>query len=317
MKRQKRHQNAIVAGKTTLTLTILLMGLLLVLPAYAGPQDRGNQPDRPDPGKKYGKEANPGQIFKETRGRSALHSRGMEMRQLRGRAAGKAVSTLPGAKAISRNDWKNMEKIPKTGLFLIDLDHVPPGLEKDLEENGYKLAKDGTLTKNGNPVALFVVGETYHVKPSGPPTDKRGGEGLAERAVDVLFQLAHSVDSLITTDVEAASPFPWRCFSWSFRWEYDGGFCREYKAWSRAYAWGPGSDGACANPKPLTRIEYISTYVNNSGRTDWDYHYNADQSHSYAKWDIGCFWPAHGSGSGYHYAYWRDGSAWAYRTWSW
>lgn len=337
MQRHEQHSYVTVADRThaislrswTAMLAIMLLGAVLVFPAYgssvdasADPQDRPEKPARPEPEGKYGKEANPGTIFKETRGRSSLHSRGLEMRELHGRAAGKPVASLPGAKSIGRSDWQNMTEIPKTGLYLVDLDHIPPGLEEDLKKNDYRLTADGTLTKSGNPVALFVVGETYRVKPqteAGPSADKPSGEGegLAQRASRFLLQLAGSVDSLITSDAEAATPFPWRCFSWSFRWEYDGGFCRDYKAWSSAYSWGPGADGFCADPKPLTRIEYISTYVNNSGRTDWDYHYNADQSHSYAKWDIGCFWPAHGSGSGYHYAYWRDGSAWAYRTWSW
>lgn len=332
-------------GLRTVPLALVLMGAALCQPALAHPGTDPASPEARDirssqggpegKGQEYGPEANPGQIFKETKGRSALHSKGMAMRELHGREAGKPISSMPGAKAISRGRWAEMKEIPKTGLYLVDMDHIPPGLEEDLKSNGYRLAADGTLTKEGNPVALFVHGETFHVKPekdagppegkgnsallrSDPPEDpKRSAAGLADWVGRALSQLAESAQALIVSEAQAAEPFPWRCGSWYFKWEYNGGFCRDYRAWSNAYAWGPGADGACANPKPLTHIEYISTYVNVSGRTDWDYHYNADQSHSYAKWDIGCFWPAHGGGSGYHYAYWRDGSAWMYRTWSW
>lgn len=298
-------------------LALLLTGAALLYPAVARSAE-GPQGPKPE----YGPEANPGQVFKETKGRSALHSKGMVMRELHGREAGKPISAMPGAKAISRDAWGKMKEIPKTGLYLVDLDHVPPGLEEDLKQNGYHLAADGTLTQEGNPVALFVHGETFHVKPekdAGPPSGQGGGAlaGLADWTGRVLSQLAKTAGDLLASEAEAAAPFPWACGSWYFSWQYNGGFCRDYKAWSNAYAWGPGADGACADPKPLTRIEYISTYVDVAGRTDWDYYYYADQSHSYARWDIGCFWPAHGSGSGYHYAYWRDGSAWMYRTWSW
>ncbi len=301
-------QSSMNLRRCSVTLAIVLIAVV-----YA-PASHANSPER-----EFGKEANPEKVFKETGGRSSMKSKGMEVRTLRGRKAGKLVPSLQGAKSVSRRDWQKMEKIPKTGLYLVDLDYVPAGLEDDLKKKGYKLTRGGTLTRDGNPVALFVVGETFRMKlarDAGPPARKDGGrEGTTSRGSQLLGWLISAVD--LASDVEAASPFPWRCGSWSFSWEYDGGFCREYRAWSRAYAWGPGADGYCASPKPLTHIQYISTYVSNSGRTDWDYHFNASMSHSYAKWDIGCFWPAHGSGSGFHYAYWRDGSAWMYRTWSW
>lgn len=315
-----------------------LAGALLLQPAAAGtneelPPGTVQLAQAGPEGKAaaYGPEANPGQVFRQTRGKSALRSQGMSVRKLGGRAAGKPLSALPGAKAISRGAWARMKEIPKTGLYLVDLDHIPAGLEDDLKRNGYRLAPDGTLTRGGNPVALFVHGETFRITPQ---AGGGGGGGallkidplkepvrfaaaLADEAGRELARLANAAASLAISEAKAASPFPWRCGTWYFKWEYNGGFCRDYRAWSHAYSWGPGSDGWCADPKPLTRIEYISTYVAIGGHTDWDYYYNADQSHSYAKWDIGCFWPAHGGASGFHYAYWRDGSAWMYRTWSW
>jgi len=332
-------------GSGALSGTLVLAGAMLVQPALASStitQDtlraqelQVAQAGAQGKGQGLGPEANPGIVFRETRGKSALRSRGMAVRRLGGRAAGKPVSSMPGAKAISRGRWGQMKEIPKTGLFLVDMDFIPPGLEEDLKRNGYRLAPNGTLTRGGKPVALFVHGETYQVKPekdAGKPNGGGGGAllkidplkhpvrfatGLAEEAGSALGQLADAAMSLVIGEAKAASPFPWRCGSWYFKWEYNGGFCRDYRAWSDAYAWGAGPDGACANPKPLTNVQYISTYVSLAGGNDWDYHYNANQSHSYRKWDIGCFWPAHGGASGYHYAYWRDGSAWMYRTWSW
>lgn len=289
-----------------LPLALILTGALCQ-PVLAQDKPKGD-------GREFGPEANPGEVFKETKGRSAVKSQGLEVRELHGKAAGKPLSSMPGAKALARGRWAEMKDIPKTGLYLVDLDHVPPGLEEDLKSNGYRLDPDGTLTKNGEPVALFVHGETFQMKPEKKASSPGGQQdGALAKVTGWLSQLS----SPLVSEAEAANPFPWACGSWYFRWEYHGGFCRDYHAWSHAYAWGPGSDGVCADPKPLTRIEYISTYAAVSGNTDWDYFYNADQSHSEAVWDIGCFWPAHVAGSGFHYAYWRDGAAWMYRTWTW
>lgn len=258
-----------------------------------------------------GPQADPKAVMKETKGKSALKAHGLEAHALHGREAGKPVSDLPGAKGITRAQLAAMKNIPKTGLYLLDMDHIPAGLEMDLKARGYVLAKDGTLTQNGKPVLLVIHGETFKI---GPP---KAASGLMNSLDGMLAQVLDASGSLLATDAQAASPFPWACGSWYFSWHYNGGFCRDYEAWSNAYAWGPGPGGGCSDPKPLTHIQYISTYAAIGSHTGFDYHYNADQSHAYAKWDIGCFWPAHGTASGYHYAYWQDGGAWMYRTWSW
>lgn len=254
-------------------------------------------------------QANPGEVFKETKGKSALRSHGLQATKLKGRQAGKPVSELKGAKSVTRAQLAAMKEIPKTGLYLLDLDHIPPGLIDDLKANGYQLEANGRLTQNGREVALVVHGETFKVTPS------KTSAGLMDWAGRTLLQALHG--PLYVEEAEAASPFPWACGSWYFSWHYNGGFCRDYTAWSNAYAWGAGPGGGCSDPKPLTRIQYISTYASIGSHTGFDYRYDADQSHTSAKWDIGCFWPAHGTASGYHYAYWQDGSAWLYRTWSW
>lgn len=52
---------------------------------------------------------------------------------------------------------------------------------------------------------------------------------------------------------QAASPFVWTCFCWSWQWKYRGGFCRDYGAWTNAYASGPGAGGGCGGALPHTK----------------------------------------------------------------
>jgi hypothetical protein len=292
-------------------LSVLLVGAVFLQVTFSQTKPAPNAKPKPvvldEKAKAYGREANPQEVFKDTNGRSALRSHGVDAKKMTGKDAGKAISSLRGAKTISRNQLTAMKDIPKTGLYLLDLDHVPPGLEEDLKHNGYHLADDGTLTQNGKPVALFVYGETYHLGP----------QKAANWYEKTLTQIAMAGDRIFGNEAQAATPFPWACWSWYWKWQYDGGFCRDYKVWTDAYAWGSGPGGTCSDPKPLTRIQYISTYASIGAYSGFNYHYDADQSHAYAEWDIGCFWPAHGTGSGYHYAYWRDGSSWVYRTYSW
>jgi hypothetical protein len=256
--------------------------------------------------------ANPKEVFKETKGKSALSAQGLEVKKLQGREAGKAISSLPGAKAVTPQQLKAMKEIPKTGLYLLDLDHVPAGLEEDLKRNGYVLSQDGTLTKNGEPILLVVIGETYQVKRAA-----RKSAGLADWATRTFLQALRLSGPLEAEEAQAASPFPWACSTWYAKWEYHGGFCRDYHAWTDAYAWGANANGGCASPRPLTRIQYIATYAEIGSHSGFDYRFDSDQSHTSAEWDIGCFWPAHGTAVGFHYAYWQDGTASLYRTWSW
>lgn len=293
------------------SLVLALMSAVFLQSALAQTKPPANSKRKPvvldEKAKAFGPEANPDEVFKETKGRSAIRAHGVNVKKLAGKEAGNPISSLKGAKTVSHAQLAAMKNIPKTGLFLLDLDHVPPGLEDDLKTNGYHLGNDGTLTQNGKPITLIVYGETYQL----------AKEKTSNWYDHALSQIALAGDRVFGNQAQAASPFPWTCWSWYWKWQYDGGFCRDYKTWTDAYAWGPGPGGTCSNPKPLTNIDYISTYAAIGSYTGFNYHYGADQSHAYAEWDIGCFWPASGSPAGFNYAYWRDGSSWVYRTATW
>lgn len=218
--------------------------------------------------------------------------------QLKGHEAGLALDALPGIKRLSFEEWRVMKDIPKTGLFLVDTDFVPFGLAAALKKEGLVLGTDGSLRDvKGEPVVMFIKSETFSV----------GKESA--RLPGALERLA----SLVVGTAEAANPYPFSLFSWSMWWRYRGGFCRDYRAWTQAEAWGPEQGGA----RPHTRIESMETRAELGSRRDRDSCADCDHESSYVRWDIGCFWPAHGGTSGWHYANWKDGAFSATRTWSW
>lgn len=104
-------------------------------------------------------------------------------------------------------------------------------------------------------------------------------------------------------------------FSWSFRWKYSGGFCRDYRAWTTAEVWGPEQEGY----RPHTRIEYIETRAEFNWRQHRNSCFDCDREDSYVRRSFGCFWPAIAGARGFHYAHWADTDTGfsATRTWSW
>ncbi len=233
--------------------------------------------------------------------KTELKVEGGEAVPLRGKEAGRPLEALPGAKAITFAQWLKMDKIPETGLFLVDTDFVPYQLEEFLKKQRLTLQKDGTLIDpTGTKFALFLEMEMFKVVP------KR--TSLIRSAAASLRKL-----SPISASADPAHPYPFSMFSWYMWWRYHGGFCRDYQAGTVAEAWGPAQGGA----RPHTRIEYIETRVTMAGRNDRDSCFDCDYENSFVKWDIGCFWPAHGGTSGWHYANWKDGGFSATRTWSW
>lgn len=226
---------------------------------------------------------------------------GGKSKPISAKAAGLPLADLPGAKHVTFSQWRDMKQIPKTGLFLVETEHLPANFQKQLLKEGYVLQKDGTLLdKDKQPVALFVMFEMFEID--------RGNIGK-QSSVEWLRPFADIVIPLS----EAANPYPFDLYSWSMRWRYRGGYCRDYRAWTDAESWGPLQGGT----RPHTRIEYMETRAEIGSRRDRDSCRNCDNESSYARWDIGCFWPAHGSGSGWHYANWKDGAFSATRTWSW
>lgn len=208
---------------------------------------------------------------------------GAEVQKLRGTDAGLPLSALPGVQTISTKELMQLEKAPETGLFLVDTDFVPQELEKELKKAGFRLSKDGTLDSAGTKIALFVQAEMFKLSPGRQSEDE---------------------------EIEArAFPLPWAAYGYNFWWRYNGGFCRDYHAHTRAYAYGPRAGTVW----PVTNIQLIQTNVN----SDTDVCFNCFEEGSDWSWDIGCFWPAHGGGSGSHYLYMYDPGITIYRTWGW
>jgi hypothetical protein len=201
---------------------------------------------------------------------------------LDGTDAGFALEKFPQIKSMSIKDFMALEEIPETGLFLVDTNYVPFDLDAQLEESGVMLNPDGTLVnEDGELATLFIRNEVMKV--------------------------------LADDGASKGTPYVFDNYSWSMRWKYDGGFCRDYYSYTDAYAWGPELGGG----RPRTRIEYIYTYASIGSITDSDHCYTCDEEHSRAHWDVGCGWPAHVKPCGYQYAYWRDGSLTGVHSWSW
>ncbi len=194
-----------------------------------------------------------------------------------------------------------MKSIPKSGLYLVETQFIPASLPKQLKQLRYTLKPDGTLLdETGKPITLFLMSEVFEVKRN--PTN-----------IKTITQASTKALSSSAGELQAANPYPFSYFSWSAWWKYDGGFCRNYRAWTTAEAWGPLQGGA----RPHTRIQYIETRAQTGTKTDRDSCSNCDEESSYVKRDIGCWWRAHGKGSGSHYANWKDGNFSATRTWGW
>lgn len=206
---------------------------------------------------------------------------------LKGEKAGLPLSTLPGVKTISTRELLALDEEPETGLYLLDTDFVPQELAEELKEAGFRLQKDGTLDSAGVKTTLFVKAEVFQLRRKGP----NGKELLDDKTKSRAF------------------PLPWAAYGYNFWWRYNGGFCRDYHAHTRAYAYGPRAGTVW----PRTNIALIQTNV----KTDTDVCFNCHQEGSDWSWDIGCFWPAHGGGYGSHYLYMYDPGITIYRTWGW
>ncbi|MDJ0635601.1 MAG: hypothetical protein QNJ34_20610 [Xenococcaceae cyanobacterium MO_188.B29] len=214
--------------------------------------------------------------------------------------AGLSLRVLPGVKRISFRNWAKLKSVPKSGLYLVETPFVPASLPKQLKKLGYTLKPDGRLLdEKGQPITLFVKSEVFEVKRK--PVLRKSISQAAVKSISTNGKLY------------AANPYPFSQFSWSMWWRYRGGFCRDYRAWTTAEAWGPLQGGA----RPHTRIQYMETRAQIGSRKDRDSCFNCDNESSYVRRRIGCFWPAHGKGSGSHYANWKDGRFSATRTWSW
>ena len=272
-----------------------------------------------------------------------LEVTGAEVRRITGPDTALPASALPGIQFITERELYEMPDIPQTGLFIVGEEEIPPELPAELRQEGYVLQEDGRLLdEEGKPITMFVKSETYQVVPKslmpevinprrleppekdqprqpGSPNEPTEGERRSQFSPqsDEPGSGSGSLLDLLVRPAHAAFPFPFACFSWSWKWKYDGGFCRDYKAWTDAYAWGPNSAGGCAGNKPQTKIQYLYGSAHVTGAVDTEHCYDCDQVHAFDEWDIGCFWVAHGKADGVHSAYWVDGAIQIYRSQSW
>ena len=223
---------------------------------------------------------------------------------------GLSPKVLPGAQFLSSKEWKAMKTIPKTGLFIIDSQAIPRELPKLLEKEGYKLEQNGTLRDSkGKPVAMFLQPAYFKIT-------KQKKAHLTPRHPN-SNQFSKTLGEYFIPNAQAGNPHNFRCFS-AWPWAvYRNGFCRNYEAKTFAHSYGLDEHRACSRNSPHTRIQYIETRASIGGRRDRDDCRNCDNEQSRVKWDIGCFWPAHGGASGAHYAHLTDEGISVTRSWSW
>jgi len=213
------------------------------------------------------------------------------------RVTGAAIG-LPRAQAAYAK-FVTTEAIKKTdftrtasGVFIVDTDYVPRDLPEIMRMKGLTARQDGALVDaNGEAVLLLIKGETYLAQgPSGRQTSLLG-----------------KVSDLFITPANAASPFPWRCFSFGPWAIYHGGFHRWYEAGTNIAAYGADGGGQCSGGSPLTRIDFLQARAAVGSPGNQNFCFTCPTQSAYDTWDVGIFWPAHGIPTTTHSGIWADG----------
>jgi len=231
-----------------------------------------------------------------------LTAEGGKLITLKDSEMGLPRNALPGAKFITYAQWKDMKEIPKTGLYLVNMTSVPRELPGRLKTEGFTLKQDGTLLDaSGKPVAVFTSTQYYQVQAD----NKVGANPRGLRSSSNSFAAS------------PGSPYAFRCVAASGWNVYDGGFCRDYVARTYADAYGFDERGGCSRLSPHTRIESIETRAEIRGRRDLDTCRDCINASSRARWDIGCWWPAHGGASSFHFVNLFDLGIRFTRSWTW
>lgn len=209
--------------------------------------------------------------------------RGTVGRKLTGREAGLPLSDVPGAKSITSADWAKMRKIPKTGLFIVDADYVPGDFRESLKEEGYTMDAKGKIKdREGRSKAIFILPQTYEMK------GQRQGW---------LDRFKKQASSAIVSEAKAGNPYHFACYSASAWLVYSNGFCRYWDLKTKGWAYGPKAGGGCGWPVPATNISSIEVWAWIHGKAFRSASCsNCSSKGVTATWDIGCFWPAYGSG---------------------
>jgi hypothetical protein len=255
--KQQQSLKSPAAAKTIvrrLRLALWTCAAVLAVPAFASAQEKGTSEAKRPP--------------------VNLSIKGAEVRQLKGIEAGRPLSVLPGVKTITREELQVQKDVPKTGLFLVDLDHIPRGLEKGLKDLGLRLKADGSLfNRKGKPATLFIRGGALAIAP------QRKSESQGVRSG------GFSLQKWLISEAQAASPVPWRCLWW---WSYaridtDSSFsqtCTAYVSGTQAETGGLDPAGGCGDDAPYTKIQFLRVQTRTTS-PEWHnanrYCYNCDK----------------------------------------
>jgi hypothetical protein len=234
---------------------------------------------------------------------------GATAKRVTGPKAGLPAARLKGVRFLKTGETSRLDVAQtKSGLYLVGIDYVPKDLTEGLKKLSYTLRPDGTLLdERREPVVAFVTNETYLIE--------QGAATSSRQSPDLLLRLA----DLLMPPVQAAAPFPFRCYSFTPWAVYHGGFHRWYDARTWASAYGADGSGGCSWASPLTNITYIQTRAAVGWPGDEDHCFNCNSEYSRDVWDVGIFWPAHGIPTTTHTGVWADGnfsfSRTAHLTW--
>jgi len=298
----------IVHGEYPLLRTLLTLITLLVV-ARAGWAQTAAQPPQPEKFFDPNKVPFNTKVLREDMKREFPDwpkdsASGATARRLTGPKIGLPAKRVPGVKYLKLAEVAQLDvRRQKSGLYLVGVDFVPPDLERALKEYGFTLQKNGSLLdKNREPIIAFVTSELYLIEKQG----KTGSSSELGASTGADFFSAFT--GLFTSTAEAASPFPWSCYSFSPWAVYHGGFHRWYDARTWASSYGADGSGGCSWASPLTNIDYISTRAAVGWPGNENHCFSCNSEYSRDVWDVGYFWPAHGIPTTTHTGVWADGS---------
>jgi hypothetical protein len=220
--------------------------------------------------------------------------------RLKGAELGLSPNQLAGVRRVSLEEVRKMDVARQgSGLFVVGIDFVPRELPEILKAKGLRLDGQGRLLdRDGAPVAAFITSEVY----------RTGSQKQASQKQNALGGLLTGLADLFASPAEAASPFPWACYSFTPWAVYHGGFHRWYEADTWIAAYGADAHGGCSGGSPHTRIDYLQTRAAVGWPGSLQYCFTCEAEHSHDEWDVGWFWPAHGIPITTHSGVWADGS---------
>jgi hypothetical protein len=219
---------------------------------------------------------------------------GIKVQRLAGAQIGLPRTQAPYAKFVTMDAIKQMDFArTATGVFIVDTDYVPRELPEILRMKGLNPTQDGRLLDaNGEPVALLIKSETYLA------------QGPSNRQTSLLDKMT----DLLIPPAKAASPFPWRCFSFGPWAVYHSGFHRWYEAGTNIAAYGADGGGGCSGASPLTKIDFLQARATVGAPGAQNSCFTCATQSAYDTWDVGYWWPAHGTPATFHSGIWADGS---------